>query len=295
MERETKTETSDTGVGTSFDPVIRGALMVLFVVCSFIVFNVGGYNSFVPGDLVLIMRIAIAGILVLTTLVLYRTKGRDSVFSRLSCAFLFASIGLLLAFFFGKWYQLIPGLSTDTVEGTTIAKVAEVIPIVFAILVGTWLIERSYSPVFLTGGYRKRSLKLGILLSPVALNPFFAMGGLGLSADIVTILGWLPWLCVFGLSNGFMEELMIRGLFLKKYDSLFGQRQSLVLTSVIFAIFHQAVMQYTDIATFTAFLVVTFLLGLVWGYIMQKSDSIWGAVIAHAIADILLLITVFGV
>jgi membrane protease YdiL (CAAX protease family) len=91
-----------------------------------------------------------------------------------------------------------------------------------------------------------------------------------------------------------MEELMIRGLFLKKYDSLFGRRQSLVLTSAIFALFHQAVLQYTDIVTYIVFLGVTFLLGLTWGYIMQKSDSIWGAVIAHAVADILLLIVAFG-
>jgi membrane protease YdiL (CAAX protease family) len=295
MEREVSTVTSDTGVGTGFSSIIKGTLMILFVICSFIVFNVGGYNNFVPGDVVLLTRSAIAGILVLTTLVLYRTKDRDSVFLQISFAFLIASIGLLLAFFFGKWYQLIPGLSTDTVEGTTIAKVAEVIPIVFAILVGTWLIERSYKPVFLTGGNHKKSLGLGLILSPVALIPFFAMGGLGLSAGIETIAAWLPWLCVFGFSNGFMEELMIRGLFLKRYDSLFGQRQSLVLTSVIFAFFHQAVLQYTDMVTFMAFLVVTFLLGLVWGYIMQKSDSIWGAVVAHAVADILLLITVFGV
>ncbi len=295
MEKETSTTHSDTEAGTGLSAPIRGALLIFFVGCSFVVFNVGGYNNFMPAAMTLFMRSAVAGILVLSTLILCKTRGKGNIFCRLSFSFLFASVGLLLAWFFGKWYQLIPGLSIDTVEGIAIAKVAEVIPIVFAILVGTWLIERSYTPVFLTGGESKRSVKLGILLSPVALIPFFAMGGLGLSADIMTIVGWLPWMCVFGLSNGFMEELMIRGLFLKKYDSLFGQRQSLVLTSVIFAFFHQAVLQYTDIVTFIAFLMVTFLLGLVWGYIMQKSDSIWGAVIAHAIADILLLITVFGV
>ena len=88
---------------------------------------------------------------------------------------------------------------------------------------------------------------------------------------------------------------MIRGLFLKKYGSLFGRRQSLLLTSVIFALFHQAILQYTDVVTYIAFLIITFLLGLAWGYIMQKSDSIWGAVVAHAVADILLLIAAFGV
>lgn len=295
MEKENSISHPDTENRTNLSSLRRGALLVFFVGCSFAVFNIGGYNNFVPGNMVLFMRSAIAGILVLSTLILYKTRGIGDIFCKVSFSFLFASVGLLLAWFFGKWYQLVPGLTTSTVEGVTVAKVAEVIPIIVAILVGTWLLERSYTPVFLTGGSLKKSIGLGLLLSPVALIPFFAMGGLGLSADIMTIVGWLPWMCVFGFSNGFMEELMIRGLFLKKYDSLFGQRQALLLTSVIFAFFHQAVLQYTDIATFMAFLVVTFLLGLVWGYIMQKSDSIWGAVIAHAIADILLLITVFGV
>ncbi len=295
MAKDNSISYSDIETGTGMSAPIRDALLVFFVGCSFVVFNAGGYNNFVPGTMTLFMRSTIAGILVLSTFILYKTRGMGDIFCRLSFSFLFASVGLLLAWFFGKWYQLIPGLITSTVEGTAIAKVAEVIPIVFAILVGTWLIERDYTPVFLTGGNLKRSIGLGLLLAPVALIPFFAMGGLGFSAGIVAIVGWLPWMCVFGFSNGFMEELMIRGLFLKKYDSLFGQGQSLVLTSVIFAFFHQALLQYTDIATFLAFLVVTFLLGLVWGYIMQKSDSIWGAVIAHAVADILLLITVFGV
>ena len=88
---------------------------------------------------------------------------------------------------------------------------------------------------------------------------------------------------------------MVRGIFLKKYDSIFGQRTSLLLTSIIFAIFHQAILQYTDPISFSIFLGITFVLGLAWGYIMQKSDNIWGAVLAHAIADILLILTVFGV
>lgn len=294
MEKESSESPSTTETRTGFGPATRGALMILFVGCSFLVFNVGGYNNFIPASMVLLTRSVIAGILVISTLVLYRMKGRGNEFWRLSFSFLTASIGLLLAWFLGKWYELVPGLSLSTVEGVTIAKLAEVLPIIVPILVGAWLMERDYTPIFLTGGNLKKSLKLGLILSPVALIPFLALGGLGISAGIETIIAWMPWMCVFGFSNGFMEELMIRGLFLKKYDSLFGRRQSLVLTSAIFALFHQAVLQYTDIVTYIVFLGVTFLLGLTWGYIMQKSDSIWGAVIAHAVADILLLIVAFG-
>lgn len=214
---------------------------------------------------------------------------------KISFSFLIASIGLLLTWIFGRWHLLIPGLDTSTIEGAAIAKFAEVIPIVLSILVGTWLIEKDFTQVFIRGGDLKKSLKLGLLISPVGLIIFVALGGLGLSIGLDMIVSLIPWMLVFAFSNALMEELMIRGLFLKKYDSLFGQRISLLLTSVVFAIFHQAIIGYTDFITFSEFFGIIFLLGLSWGYIMQKSENIWGAVLAHVIAHILVLLVVFGV
>lgn len=295
MEKENRDVSLDTMMETNHSMTMKGVMMILFIGYSFLVFNVGGYNNFVPSDLVLLVRVIVLCIATLCTFILYMTKGKDNQFWRLSFSFFIVSIGFLCTFFLGKWYSLIPGITTATVEGIAVAKIAEVLPIIIPILIGIWLLERDFTPVYLTGGDFKKTLKLGIVLSPVALIPFFALGGLSLSVGFDVVVGWIPWLCVFAFSNAFMEELMIRGIFLKKYDSLFGQRESLILTSVIFAIFHQALLEYTDIITFSAFLIITFLLGLIWGYIMQKTDSIWGAVLAHAIADILFIIAVFGV
>ena len=282
-------------VETEFSPIVRGVLFLLFIGCSFLVFNVGGYNNFIPANLILLTRICVVLVLLLSTGILYQSKRTWKRHWRISFSFLLASIGLLLAWFFGRWYQLIPGLSTSTVEGVAIAKVAEVLPIVLSILVGTWLIEKDFTPIYLRGGNLKKSLKLGLLGSPVALIPFVALGGLSLSAGLDMIAALMPWMCIFAFSNAFMEELMIRGLFLKKFEVIFGERLSLLLTSVVFGILHTAIIEYTDIVTFSVFLGITFVLGLVWGYVMQKSDNIWGAVLAHAIADILFILTVFGV
>ncbi len=278
-----------------FSSSAKGLLAVIFIGCGFFVFNVGGYNSFIPGELVLLTRSVVVGVLLLTTLILYKTTGRANEFLPISFAFLLSSIGLLLAYFFGRWHTLSPGLSTSTVEGLAIAKLAEVLPIVVVILAGVWLVERNFTPAFITGGNLKKSLGLGIIIAPIGLIPFLALGGLGISVSLEVLMSWAPWMCLFAFSNGFMEELMIRGIFLNKYDFLFGERGSLLLTSVIFALFHQALVQYTDPVTFSTFLGVTFVFGLAWGYAMQKSESIWGAVLAHAIADILFLVTVFGV
>jgi membrane protease YdiL (CAAX protease family) len=294
LNRETSEPSSEASIITNSKSIKNGLLFILFTGASFLTFNIGGYNNFIPSELRLIVRIVVASILFLSTIILYSTEGSWNKYWKISYALLISSVGLVLTGFFGNWYTLIPGLSLGTVEGISIAKVAEVIPIVVAILIGTWLVERDFTPVFLRGGNLKKTFKIGLLVSPVALIPFFALGGLTLSVGLDTIFAWLPWMCLFGFSNAFMEELMIRGLFLKKYNAIFCKNTSLTLTSVIFALFHQAILEYTDPVTFTAFLLVTFFLGIAWGYVMQKSDSIWGAVLAHAIADILFLITVFG-
>lgn len=270
-------------------------LLIIFIASSFLAFNVGGYNSFIPAELILITRAAIVGILSIATLVIYQAKGSLNRYWKISCSFLIASIGLLSAWIFGRWYSLIPGLIPDSVEGAAIAKVAEVLPIILAILAGVWIIERDFSVIYLNGGNIRQSIKLGIIISPGALFVFVALGGLGFSATPNEVIAWMPWICVFAFSNALMEELLIRGLFLREYESIFGQRGALILSSVIFALFHQAIIGFMDILSMAAYFSIPLIMGILWGYIIQKSDNIWGAVLAHMIADIFFVLVMFGV
>ncbi len=272
-----------------------GLLSILFIVCSFLVLNVGGYNSFIPLNMILVTRAAVAGIFLIATLILYQSKGALNKYWKVSFSFLIASIGLLFAWVFGLWYTLIPGLSAGTVEGAAIAKVAEVLPIIAAILVGIWVIEKDFSAVYLTGGNFRKSIKLGIIVSPAALFVFFALGGIGFSATLNEVIAWMPWICVFAFSNGLMEELLIRGLFLREYEKFFGLRGAVILTSVVFALFHQAIIGFSDILTMAGNFSIPLILGLLWGYAIQRSDNLWGAVLAHIIADIFFVLVMFGV
>ncbi|MFW9810559.1 MAG: CPBP family intramembrane glutamic endopeptidase [Candidatus Thorarchaeota archaeon] len=274
--------------------ITNGFLFILFIGSSFLVFNVGGYNNFIPSDLILITRITVVGMMFLTTFILHRSE-RLNKYWKTSFSLLIVSIGLLLAWIFGRWYALIPGLSTNTVEGAAVAKFAEVLPIVVAIIVGVWLLERNFTPIFLQGGNIRKGLKMGFLASPAALFPFIALGGLGFSASLGEVISWMPWICLFSFSNACMEELMIRGLFLREYNSLIGKRQSLILTSIIFALFHQAIIGFPDILTILVYFSIPLTLGLLWGYVIQESDNIWGAVLAHMIADIFFVLAMFGV
>lgn len=280
---------------TDFSAVTKVALALLFIGCSFLVFNVGGYNSFIPSDLVLLSRFVVVVILLIPTFILFRLEGTWNKYWKLSFSFWISSIGMLLAWFLGRWYQLIPGLSTSTVPGVAVAKVSEVLPIITAILVGMYLVDKDFTQVYIRGGDLGKSIKLGLLASLAALLPFVLVGGLGLTASPSMIVSWIPWMCLFATSNAFMEELMVRGIFLRKYESILGQKQSLLLTSVIFAIFHQAIIGYTDLLSLSVFMGMTFFLGLIWGYVIQQSDNIWGAVLAHTVADIFFVLAVFGV
>jgi membrane protease YdiL (CAAX protease family) len=99
-----------------------------------------------------------------------------------------------------------------------------------------------------------------------------------------------PWILLFVLSNGFMEELLYRGIFLKQYESFLGKGLSVVLTAFVFTLIHT---QVTYAAQMIQFLVIVLVLSLVWGFLIQKSDSLWGAVLFHAAADCLVIFGAF--
>jgi len=97
------------------------------------------------------------------------------------------------------------------------------------------------------------------------------------------LLGWAPWILTFVLANGFSEELMFRGLFLKKFEPLLGAPLAHVLIGFVFAVGHAGVTYTADILVFVA---ITFVFALIWGYLMQKTGAVWGSALFHAGADL---------
>jgi len=103
------------------------------------------------------------------------------------------------------------------------------------------------------------------------------------------LLSLTPWILVFVLSNGFTEELLFRGLFLRRYEAFLGKGISNWLAAVVFTSVHLRVAYVPDLIRF---LLVLLLLALVWGYVMQKTDALWGSALLHAGADCMI---VFGI
>ncbi len=138
--------------------------------------------------------------------------------------------------------------------------------------------------------------RIGLLVGIVAFA-FFAISSVPVATLLFgaqnmssKVIEWAPWILVFVLSNGLLEESMYRGLFLKKYEALFGPKLANLLQAIVFCTIHLSV-AYTPEPYF--FVILTFFLGLAWGYISQRTDSIMGSVLFHAGTDIPIIISIF--
>jgi membrane protease YdiL (CAAX protease family) len=131
-----------------------------------------------------------------------------------------------------------------------------------------------------------------LVVGIVAFLAFFALAARGRTAaffpthNVVTFSHFLaltPALVILVLCNGLREELWFRGLFLKKYEGFLGPLAANVLAAVIFTAFHVQVQYALNLLPFLGY---TLILGLVAGYLMQKSGSVLASVIFHAGSDI---------
>ncbi len=82
-----------------------------------------------------------------------------------------------------------------------------------------------------------------------------------------------------------------QGSIFKKFETFLGAWPSNILTAFVFAASHVGV-SYTPVLFI--FLGMTFALGLAWGYVMQKTNSIIGSALFHAAMDITIVLGAFS-
>ena len=210
-------------------------------------------------------------------------------------AFFVASVAYPTTLFTIDWVNRLMGrfaLTPNTTHGLAVGKVIEVILVVVPILVLTKLSGADMGSIFLKRGNLKLGLGIGgLVFANFATSAllFFAM-----RFTSMELLGAaIVWGLVFSFANGFMEELWLRGIFLKRFEPFLGLHGSVWLTAIIFALMH-GMAYYFMPAVLPIFVLNTLTLGLACGYLMMKSDSIWGAVLIHAAADLFLFISVLA-
>jgi membrane protease YdiL (CAAX protease family) len=172
--------------------------------------------------------------------------------------------------------------------GSVLAQLVGTLLLTVPIIVLTKVSGNDLSSIFL--GLRSKWWGLGVgalcfvliyfLAARGRTESFFPTHGAVTPSRLLTLT---PALVVLVLLNGFREELWFRGLFLNKYGRFLGPLTSNVLAAVIFTAFHVQV-RYS--ASITLFLGYTLVLGLILGWLMQRTGSLWASAIFHAGTDI---------
>ena len=160
--------------------------------------------------------------------------------------------------------------------------------------IGTILLFTQLAGMRLEAVYVKRgNLKWGLLIGLGTLLNFMTSSLMfnALKYPSLEKLGSaILWGLVFALFNGFLEELWLRALFLKKLIPLLGVGTSIVLTSLWFGLFHVSGLMYMQPESIPFYMINTFTFAAAWGYLMHKTDSWIGPGLMHAASDFYLFI-----
>ncbi len=186
------------------------------------------------------------------------------------------------------------GLNSHTPFGIALLKLNEFFVVASTIIAITLLSGGSLGSIYI----QKGNLKVGLLVGGVAFclaaaGSTWMAGSLfkGQNLTLDRIIAWLPWVLIFVLANATQEELLFRGLFLRKLQPFFGKFLSNALIVFVFTLVHQGVNYTSDQL---GFLAVLALLAFAWGYLTQKTDSIWGSILFHAGMDIPVILGIFS-
>lgn len=268
---------------------MRTGVFAILTGCAFLIFAVT--ITFAPVIPVGLNYAARAGFLVIFA-GLWRLAGRLPYlicFRPIFLAYFTAVLALSLGFFFGDLGLRIFGLTLKTPAGVAVAKLSQASLIVIGIIATTTLCGESLASLYIRKGRLGLGLGMGVIGAAVCLVLTFQQATIrGLGTD--KLLSLIPWVIIFVVSNGLMEELLFRGLFLEKYEKLVGFWPAIFSTALAFTLAHMQV-NYTE--DLVGFLIVLLGLSVAWGWLMRATGSLWGSALFHAGADLLIIMPIF--
>ena len=237
-------------------------------------------------------KMGTAGFLLIVALVL-RKSMRLNKYWLLPFAFFVLTVAIGLDFIFAQYLIQYLGVNDLTPIGWALPKLNELFVVLSVILVFTFLSGDQLGSIYIQKGNLKMGYSIGLIgflffaVSAIPMASLFNAQDLSLSR----ILPWIPWILIYVFANATMEELLFRGLFLRKLEPFFGKFVSNLLIAIIFSVIHLSGNLTGDERIFVAFL---FPFALLLGYIMQKTDSVWGSILFHAGMDIPVIIGIFS-
>jgi membrane protease YdiL (CAAX protease family) len=257
-----------------------------------IVFKPWGKQYFDPVDNYL-WRIGLSVLLLATAWLVHRC-GRFAKYWRIFFALFILSVALSLDWVFGSYLFDSLHVSDATPAGWALPKLNDCFVIVSVVIVFTLLSGDSLGSIYLQKGKLKLGLIVGMVTFILAAAGSIPMAGLlfnGKGLSLARVLPWTPWVLLTVLANGTLEEILFRGLFLRKLEPFFGKFFSNFLIALVFTVLHKGASYTSQEYIFLAVLVP---LALAWGYLMQKTDSAWGSILFHAGMDIPIFLGIFS-
>lgn len=206
---------------------------------------------------------------------------------------LILTVAVSLDLIFGRYLIKYLNVTDTNPTGWAMQKLNEGVIVISAILVLNKTAGGNLNSLYIQKGNLKLGLIIGLITFLLAALGSIPMATLfeAQNLTLAKITPWIPWLLIFVLVNGAMEELMFRGLFLRKLEPFVGKFLSNFLIAFVFTGLHGTVSYSADNLLFVA---IVFPLALAWGYIMQKTNGIWGSILFHAGMDIPIMLGIFS-
>jgi uncharacterized protein len=174
-----------------------------------------------------------------------------------------------------------------TVTGTVLAQLVSTLSLVVPIVLLTKVSGSDLKSIYIDRSRKVWPLVVGmfgflvyyLFTASGRAQRFFPNNGVTHSR----FLELTPAILVLVLCNGCREELWFRGLFLKKYGRFLSPLSANILSAIIFASFHVQI-AYTP--ALLPFMAIALVLGLLFGFLMQRSGSLLASMLFHAGSDI---------
>ncbi len=237
-------------------------------------------------------RIGLIGLLLVPVL-LVRGSKRFERHWQVLCGLLVLAVAVSLDLIISIYLIDHVGVHDTTPAGWALQKLNECLVVVSVIILLTKMSRNSLGSIYIQKGNLKLGLTIGLVAFVLAVAGSIPMANLFKAQDLsfVRIRPWIPWILIFVLANATMEEIMFRGLFLRKLEPLCGKFISNLMITFVFTVLHGTVAYASDQYIFLA---VLFPLALAWGYVMQKTDGVWGSILFHAGMDIPIMLGIFS-
>jgi hypothetical protein len=271
----------------------------LSAVLLFLVFGAGIMLVFSPWNPMLepkadlLGRIGLIVLLGLLSLAAKRWAKAQALWPLLSGLFIMA-VAVSLTWIMANYLIDNLGLSSKDPRGFALLKLNDLLVIGITIICMSRCMGFSFSDLYLQKGKVKLGLLLGVGTFIVAAATAVPSGQFLFKLDPANLAGWqnwIGWLLLFVLANGFMEELLFRGLFLKKLEPLLGEFFASLTIAVVFSALHFGVGYTSDKWMFQ---VILLLLAMAFAAVMQKTRSLWPAALFHAGMDISVMLGIFS-